>query len=187
MTTGSLYNLGNDRNNLYMDALQLNYGYMVLPSDVYFNSPFTIAAWVYPQNLQSWARLVDIGNGQANDNIVFGFAGTSNQPALHIYNGGTYAIACQSTYTLSMSQWYFLAVSYDGYTCRWYINGNLYGTTNNNYGYYWVPNNIQRSSSYCGKSNWGVDGYSTSYVDQLQFYNQALSQGQIQTIMSYTN
>jgi hypothetical protein len=54
-------------------------------------------------------------------------------------------------------------------------------------GGYWVPNNVVRSSSFCGKSNWGVDGYSNSYIDQIQFYNHALSQSQIQTIMTYTD
>ena len=54
-------------------------------------------------------------------------------------------------------------------------------------GGYWVPNNVVRSSNFCGKSNWGGDGFSNSYIDQIQFYSQALSQSQIQTIMTYTD
>jgi hypothetical protein len=67
------------------------------------------------------------------------------------------------------------------------LNGNLVGSASNLMGGYWVPKNVVRSSNFCGKSNWGVDGYSNSYIDQIQFYNQALSQSQIQTIMAYTN
>jgi len=117
MVQGASYSLGSDRNGWSMDSISLQGGYTLFPNNVYFNGPFTIAAWVYPLSLGTWARVVDIGNGIANDNIVFAItAGTSNQMALHIYNSGSYAVIVQATSSVTYGTWQFLTATYDGYT-----------------------------------------------------------------------
>ena len=74
MTQGSLNLFVSDRFGNANSALALNGRWTQVPSGVYFDSPeFTISVWVYPQQVGSHARIIDFGNGQASDNILFLF------------------------------------------------------------------------------------------------------------------
>ena len=53
-------------------ALALNGGYNLIPSGIYLNTQeFSIWAWVFPQNLTKWSRIIELGNGKALDIIIF--------------------------------------------------------------------------------------------------------------------
>ena len=76
LSPSSSINLAYDRNNVYAGALSLNKGYAVIPSDIYFNSEFSIAVWVKPVNTyatDSWSRIVEFGRGVTSDNIILMF------------------------------------------------------------------------------------------------------------------
>ena len=168
MTAGSLYSFTSDRNGLANDAISLNGGYTNFPADVYFNSAFTISAWVNPNN------------------VLFIFsADSSNEIALHLYSNGNPIMLFQPNYQLPWNTWSFVAVTYNGFTATMYVNGGQMASQTN--AGYWVPENVVRSQSYCGRSEYAVDGYSDSLVDQIQIYNRALSSSEISTLYSYTN
>jgi len=125
MVQGASYSLGSDRNGWSMDSISLQGGYTVFPNDVYFNGPFTIAAWIYPLSLGSWARVVDIGNGVANNNVLFAItAGNSNQLALHLFDSGSYALVVQATTSVTYGTWQFVTATYDGYTGKYAVISN---------------------------------------------------------------
>ena len=186
MTAGSLYSFTSDRNGLANDAISLNGGYTNFPADVYFNSAFTISAWVNPNNLGIWSRIVDFGMGASIYNVLFIFsADSSNEIALHLYSNGNPIMLFQPNYQLPWNTWSFVAVTYNGFTATMYVNGGQMASQTN--AGYWVPENVVRSQSYCGRSEYAVDGYSDSLVDQIQIYNRALSSSEISTLYSYTN
>ena len=72
-----------DRFGNINSALSLNgiNAYAQAPSGIYFNGPFTITAWIKINKFTANAKLIDFGNGQANNNIVIsvsaGFTGES--------------------------------------------------------------------------------------------------------------
>ena len=186
MTDGALSGFTQDRNSLANDAIDLNGGYTNFPADVYFNSAFTITAWVYPSNLGTWSRIVDFGSGASFYNILFIFtAGLSNELTLHLYSNGNPIMLLTPSFQLTLNTWSFVATTYDGYTGKLYANGVLVGSQTN--AAYWIPENVVRTENYCGKSGYAADGYSNSYVDQIQIYNRALSQAEIVTLQTLTN
>lgn len=141
-----------------------------------FSSGFTASFYA---NLgtatQNWERIFDFGNGQANDNILVGRSGTTDNLAFEIYTSGTSYGQCGSSNLISNSTWAHYAVTVDGTNCRWYKNGNLASTTS----YTGLPRNVTRTSNFLGKSNWSGDGYLESGIGEISVYTRALNAGEI--------
>ena len=177
MTQGSLTSFVSDRFGNENAALALNGGWAQVPPEIYFNSPaFSITVWIYPQQVSSYSRIIDFGNGAMVDNILIAFS-FSNQlkPYLEFYSGANVLCLATSSLTLSLNQWQLIAVTSNGTNAKMFLNGQQVIATNQSY-------NIQilkRYNCYIGKSNWNEDGYSHSYLDDLRFYNKSLSQEEI--------
>ena len=175
-----------DRCDRLNSALDLNNGYTSLAEGVYFNSAFTISAWVYPHAVDSWSRLVDIGNGWKSDNILLAISKEDTlKPCLQISDNkfkiiGEWKFDLESDQALYRDRWSFLAATFDGTTATIYINGDITGIQTREH---FVPNNVVRSYCYIGKSNNPLDGYSYSRIDDLRFYNVSLCARQIKELM----
>ncbi len=182
MLQGDLTTFTSDRFGNENSALALNGGWTYVPSGIYFDSPeFTISTWVYPQAVGGWARIIDFGNGPCADDLFFALtAGDSQQPLLRLFFGCNHVLDSYSSQTLSPNQWQFLATTFDGTNAKVYINGNLFA---NSYFPLTMPF-TQRTNCYIGRSNW-PDGYSSSYLDDLRFYNKSLNQEEIIQLMNY--
>ncbi len=177
MTQGSLTSFVTDRYGNANSALALNGGWTKVPSGIYFDTPeFTISVWVYPQQIGFWARIIDFGNGAGMDNIVFCFA-TIYTPkhSLQFFKNSALIFAVESSQNLTLNEWQFLAVTFNGINERLYLNGELTYESNQNYS---LPT-LLRNSCYIGKSNWPTDGFSSSYLDDLRFYNKSLNANEI--------
>jgi hypothetical protein len=183
MIQGSLTSFVTDRFGNADSALALNGGWTQVPSGMYFDSPqFTITAWIYPQTFGFCSRVIDFGNGPASDNILLAFeCGSSLLPAFGLYSGSILISQFNSGQALTLNTWQFLAATYDGSNMYIYINGVLLAS--DTFVYYALPSMI-RVNNYIGKSNWAVDGYTDSYVDDLRFYRISLTQSQINTLMN---
>jgi hypothetical protein len=48
--------------------------HLVLPPDTWFSSDFTVETWVYVRSYNNWSRVIDFGNGQYADNVLFALA-----------------------------------------------------------------------------------------------------------------
>jgi hypothetical protein len=60
MTQGNLTSFTTDRFGNENSALALNGGWTQVPQSIYFDTPeFSISVWIYPQNAESWSRVVD--------------------------------------------------------------------------------------------------------------------------------
>ena len=181
MHQGITISFASDRFECPMSALNLNGGYTYVQEGFYFDSTeFTISVWVYPQSVGLNARVIDFGNGASSDNIILTQADGFNLfPLLYIFSGSTNMGSVISKTSLALSQWQFLVATFDGTLASIYIDGVLQGQSSLTYT---LPKLI-RSNNFIGKSNWN-DGYSSSHLDDLRFYNKCLNQLEIIDLMN---
>ena len=186
MIQGNLTSFSSNRFGCPNSALALNTGWTQVPPGVYFNTPqFTISVWVYPSNVGDDARVFDFGYGQLVDSIILSLSfGNSLKPYLTIFSGSTLEFTVISSQNLVLNQWQFLVVTFDGTNVQIYLNGVVTaGNSNQNT----LLTTKSRSKCYIGKSNWDSQGFSDSYLDDLRFYNQSLTQSDILEILMSQN
>jgi len=140
----------------------------------------TVEAWVYWNSFsQSWSRIIDFGNGQGNDNILFAHQLTAGDLVFEIYNsGGTSGGKIVATGTLTTGQWLHLAATINS-------SGNVVlfknglaiqsGTSS------LAPASIARTLNYIARSNWTADGYFNGMIDDLRIYNRVLTADEIKS------
>ena len=187
MVQGSATTFTTDRFGHANEALSLNGGWTTLPSGVYFNTPqFTISVWVWPNAISGqYSRVIDIGNPGPTFEIelTINSANGDRKPSMWIY----YASPSSSYFgfstntQLALNTWQFLAATYDGLTMRIYIDGVASGT----YPYTYTMPSMTRSACFVGKNPWN-QGSSSSYLDDLRFYNKSLSLCEINDLMKNT-
>ena len=183
MQQGNFTTFAADRFGNANSALNLNGGYTFVPPGVYFNSEFTISAWVYPDTVGSWARLIDFGNGQYDNNVAFAFScNIYLVPTLCMSDSSIAVFRTISSVNYFEKIWHFLTASFDGINARMYLDGKLTQTFLSNV----TQINVTRSKNYIGKSNFDWDGNSSSLVDDLRIYNRCLNDIEIQNLMMNT-
>ena len=163
-------------------ALSLNGGWTQVPSGIYFDTPqITICAWVYPQQVDTWSRLIDFGNGGRTDNLDVPFAfGLIPKPSFWIFTPSP-KVSVVSTQNLTLGEWQFLAVTFDGSVSFIYLNGTQVASQNQVFS---LPI-VTRTQCYIGKSYDSINnGYSYSLIDDLRFYSKALTQVEILELMN---
>jgi len=182
MVQGALTNFTSDRFGCPNAALAFNSCWTYVPSGIYFDSSeFTISVWIYPQKVDSESRVIDFGNGQSANNIILSLsAGNSLEPSITILSGSTVISNGISSQTLTLNSWLFLVATFNGTNSRIYLNGILTGQSNQIYS---LPT-LTRTNCFIGKSNWASNGYSSSYLDDLRFYNKSLTQDEIFKLMN---
>ena len=181
MVQGSSTYFTSDRFGCPNSALALNGGWTHVPSGIYFNTPeFTISVWVYPQHVGNWSRIIDFGNGVQLSNILLSLSDENSlAPFFEIYSGSKLN-AATSSQKITLNQWQLFALTFNGIHAYLYLNGTLTAKLALSY----ILPTLERSHCYIGKSNWPEDGYSSSYLDDLRFYNKSLTQTQIIELMS---
>ncbi len=174
-----------DRFGNVNSALALNGGWTLVPGGIYFSTlELTISVWVYPSSVGYNSRIIDFGNGQNADNIIFSFSqGTTCKPYFQYYSGPYGLFTAISPEPISQNQWQFLTATFNGTNARVYLNGTLIAQSNTQN--YTRPFDLSRSNCYIGRSAWASDGYSSSYLDDLRFYNKSLTQEEILELMNY--
>lgn len=143
-----------------------------------FRGGMTVSVWAYPTAVKNWARFLDFGNGQYNNNIVFGRYGNSNDLFFEGYDGTASGGQVRATGAIVLHQWQMFTATLDA-------SGNvlLYkdgvqiasGTTA-------VPSNIQRVNNYIGRSNWSADAYFEGRLDDVRICNYALTPEEVQLL-----
>lgn len=141
-----------------------------------FANGFTATAWANFGSANSFERLVDLGNGQANGNIIFGRFGTENDLFVDIWDGGNQKGYCRGTNAIQ-SGWAHYAVTLSGSTCVFYVNGtSVTGTNHLSIG---NPVSVARTANFIGKSNWTADGYFESGIARVSLWNRALTSTEV--------
>jgi DUF1680 family protein/regulation of enolase protein 1 (concanavalin A-like superfamily) len=177
LVNGPVWTTGYFGNALQFDGTNLPYDYVDLPDGFdNFQAGVTINVWAYPTAAKNYARFVDLGNGQANDNIILGRVGISNDLFAEVWIGSSRAgsrIVASGAISLSTWQMFTVTVDASGNT-KIYRNAVLTtgtGTTG-------VPQNVTRVNNYIGKSNWN-DAYYEGKMDNIRIYSYPLNQADI--------
>ena len=152
----------------------------------------TMPGWTFEfivkiNSQESWAKLIDWGNGPGMDNIIFGYRDVSRQMEFQVINsaiGADWNIPVIPN--VVFGEWYHIAVvavpiNPLAFTAVYYayLDGQLIRTAN---GY--LPQNVPRRSALIGRSNWEFnnDGMFAANVDAIRVYDYALSGPQISAL-----
>ena len=173
--------LTNDRFNRPNSALDLNSGYYQAPNDVYFNTTFSITAWFHARQISNGMPLLDFGfinTGFPNIMLYLTFS-SSGSPHTRISDvSGTRYEVIPNIPTPLLS-WTHMVSTFNGSYLNLYLNGTLLGSTPSAY-----PPNIVRTSNFIGKSYYNLNTLANAIFDEIRFYNRALSQIEIEQLMS---
>ena len=173
----------NDRFNSSDSAISLHFGSLDLPSNrIYFDGrDFTIASWINVQSLASFSsRLVDcasIASSLANSVIVSLQNGFDKLAFFQTSVNGNKTRATSSR-ALETHVWSHLAVTLSSTTGSIFVNAQLTGRSEHM--------TSPRIVGHCfiGKSQLGYDSsLAIALVDDLMFFNKALEQPQIDTLV----
>lgn len=146
--------------------------YVVLP-DIpdSFAGGLTLEIWAYPTAAQNWARFYDIGNGESDNNILFGRFAETDDIAVQVFAasvGGTNVIASDA---IELYEWqHFIATITTAGFVSIYKDGELLttGTTS-------AMNSVTRTSNFIGKSNWSADDHYQGNLSNAKIYRRILS------------
>ena len=153
---------------------------MQVPSGVYFSIEFTFTAWINLVRYQDWSRIIDFGNGQGIDNIFLSFFQTKS--IVGSVNQGSTNSKFKTSPIINLNQWYFVAFVLSNSIGCTYVNGNLVGS-----GPLLIPNKINTTKNYIGKSNWANDPYAEAFYDDIKIYLGALSLSDIINKYNFEN
>lgn len=150
-----------------------------------FSKVFTITAWVKIVEYRSFTRLIDCGNGDMADNVIFSLSdnGNNGRPFLLVFHGLRQVISTVSAVQIPLNEWTHLAAVYDGEYGIIFINGREVSSSEFAFR---GPKNVTRSKCYIGKSssNSNNTNLPNAYFDEISIYNVALSQLEIAKLIS---
>ena len=151
-----------------------------LPTTTDFSNGFSYTGWVKWNTFNNnYSRLLDIGNGENSDNIVIANFGTNNRLVIHSIVGFS-NLEIHTNAILTAGQWVHVGATI-GNTglANIYINGDLVTSGQIN-----IPQNIERTKNYLGKSNWNSDPNFDGSMDEVSIWSKELSPAEITTAMN---
>ena len=138
----------------------------------------TLEAWVYPTNAMSgWDTI--LMKEQPPTNLLYALYanGDNNLPYGYININGEQGLSWTST--LPLNTWSYLALTYDGATLRFYVNGQLVGSKAQTGS---LP--VTSGTLGIGGNNIWPDECFAGRIDEIRIYNRALTQQEIQNDMN---
>lgn len=152
--------------------------YVDLPEGFSGFDGLTISVWVYPANVRSWAGFIDFGNGDSNNNILFGYSSTTSSLLFTVFNGTANLGTVAATDVIELNKWQHFAATVDvcGYAVL-YKNGMPIktGTTS-------PPWNVTRTNNYIARNNQSADTYYQGRLDDIRIYKKTLDANDIKDI-----
>ena len=150
-------------------------GHISLPAmNINYAQGFSLEVWVRYNSFKNWSRIIDFGNGASSDNILLANPGTSNTLGFFV-NRGTTQQSIEVAGFLELGKWIHIAITQDpsGNT-KIYKNGQLIqsGTCH-------LPNSINRTLNYIGRSNWTGDGFFDGQMAEFRLWNKARTEAEI--------
>ena len=127
----------------------------------------------------NYERIIDLGQGAQDDNIIVGRKDTSDTFFYQLYDGATQGVFVEVPNTIQNSTFASYGVALNGTDGRLYVNGALAGTQDS---YSEVPTNVSRNSNFIGKSNWVSDGVGTGAMGVVLIFRRALTADEFVTL-----
>ena len=149
--------------------------FVKMDSSHFINDNFTMEYWVYKRNNNHWSRVFDLGNGPGKQNILMSLTtATNGKQTIAVYNDGLNE-SFEISEPLPLNQWTHVAIRLTFGRVAWvYYNGELVM-----YGPLQIPQDINRTENFLGRSNWANDSYADMMLDDFRFYNITLEQDDI--------
>ncbi len=161
--------------------MSISNGYTQIPQGVYFSDgDMTVTVWVRPKFIINYQSLIDFTDFPVTNRVQIGLSyQMSGEPYFRVFNSTTSSYSSAGK-NLTLNEWCYLSFVIAGQNKKIYINATL--VANNIITV--RPTNVTRTINYIGKS------YSTGYpnmqadIDELKFFNRALTQQEIQFEMN---
>ena len=168
----------------YFSSPQISSGtgnYFIVPnlnlSFVSQSQGLSICTWFVYDQVDSWARIFDFGDGQQLNNILLAREGTSSTLILNFLQGSATSTSIISPLPIALGVWRHFCIVNQGYSWVMYDNGAQTAS-------YWaswsttiLPTVL--TSNYIGRSNWNGDAMLRGRVADFRIYSQALSPQQV--------
>ena len=137
----------------------------------------TLSAWVYPTNLSTWRTVVSkYESGQKLLGIWS--SDSSGRPTGELHTSGSLWSATQNASTLPLTSWSHLAMTYDGTTMKFYVNGQLVDSEVRSSTFTGWPNGVTIGRN----ESWGE--YFAGRLDEVRVYHRVLAQSELQVDMT---
>lgn len=146
----------------------------------------TISAWIYPEDVSHTFQI--IGKWVFQEDTEYIFDNKANNDALRLaadFGGGDFCVTFSNDAVLTAKTWQHVAVTYDGSTSTFYVNGVNTGEDNSCSGDLPDTDNdiyIGYSYSYTTSGTGGHRPFDGS-IDEVAIYNRALSAEEIRVLM----
>lgn len=156
--------------------------YVALPSGIVSQlSDFTVASWVYLDNGRNWARLFDFGKNDQNYMTFVPLTG-SGQSCFMISKVSSYAEQRVCAESVPVGQWTHVAITRSGDTVTLYLNAEAVASGDN---ISMAPFQLGAdSNNWLGRSHYVSDRYLDGRVDDFRVYNGALSETELNVLVS---
>ena len=180
---GTFYkdDLGNNKQVVKFDG---STNYLSLSDNdawAFYNSNFTISAWLYPINSTN-AMYFFIQYGSSTLYMAIGYNPSSNRIVLYWNLTASTAISYYSSQTLSFDTWYHIVMQRSGSTTNMYLNG-IPITVVPEYTWVTIPN--ISAPLIIGKN--ASTAYSKCAMKDLMLFTRALSLAEIRELMTLTH
>jgi arabinan endo-1,5-alpha-L-arabinosidase len=168
----------NDPNRPIVLSFDGTNDYVDLPDGFADFDGLTVAVWAYPTAATSNSRFIDLGNGQANNNILLGRSSSTNSLIFEVYYGTVRIGYLLASGAIELNKWQHFAATVDesGYSVL-YKNGQPIQTGSTT-----PPWNVTRTNNYIGRSNWASYAYCQGRLDDIRLYDKALSANDVNNI-----
>ena len=174
---GTVSNILGQKNN----AVEFNGGSATL-SQFPLSDNFTVSAWIKPSGLTSWERVFDFGSDQKN--YIFLTVNNGNgYPRLAVKYNNQKEQNITSSVSLNKNVWSYVTVTMKDNKATMYINGESVASGNITVS---MSSLASSAANYIAKSQYTSDPNYTGCIDEMEIYNDALTQDEIITRMQAT-
>ncbi len=127
-----------------------------------FSKGLTFSVWARPDAAAFWARILDMGNGQGQDNFVLQRHLSDENLIWDQYNGTAGNTRVEAKQVLALGVWQLFTVSVANKVCNIYKNGALVatGTQHDTIAI------AAKTTNFIGKSNWPGNSYYRGGIDE---------------------
>lgn len=136
-----------------------------------FTGGITLSIWAFPTAANSAARFFDLGNGQANNNVIFARSGTAADLNFVWFNGSTSTFSTTAAGQIALNVWQLFTVTMTAAkVVTFYKNGVQVATATSTTA---LPTVVSRAVNYLGKSNFVTDAYYAGNFQEARISNVA--------------